>query len=71
MSNQSQQRYTIISRNHCVFYASDITCYFSDSERICVLPKGKTPTKTEENSMNEKILRQVEEMKKQSFGSEI
>ena len=52
-------------------YASDITCYFSDSERICVLPKGKTTTKTEENSLNEKILRQVEEMKKQTIGVEV
>ena len=52
-------------------YASEIPCYFSDSERICVLPKGKTLTKMEENSMNEKILRQVEEMKKQTIGVEV
>ena len=26
----------------CAIYASELTCYYRPSERICVLPKGKT-----------------------------
>ena len=26
----------------CTIYASELTCYYRPSERICVLPKGKT-----------------------------
>ena len=41
-------KYTIcpnLRAKPCVQYASNITCYISDVERICVLPKGKTHKK--------------------------
>ena len=56
-----------ILRKHCVVYSSELTCYYPLLERICVLPKGKTH-KTEERKMNEKLARQIEEMKKQTIG---
>ena len=61
--------YTIPTADVCAVYGSYITGYMCVLERICTYRKGRK--QTEVQAMNERIARQIEEMKKQTIGVEV
>lgn len=68
MTYHNRHKIHKISPERLCSICSELTCYYPLLERICVLPKGKNNEITEVHTMNEKIAKQVSEMKSRPSG---